>query len=420
MKRYIDTVALFLLLVTLFPGVSLAKTKAKSGSSNAEEILEKGRQAFLRYDFEEASDLFDQYRNMKTKAKQELPENFEELETKLEIAANAFDRVQKIEVIDSISMPRSTFVQSYRLSRSAGKIGYLEELEIKELTGEPELAFLSERGDYLINVTSDPEGYLRLRENNRLLDGSWESRETLTGDFEQSGNYLYPFMSSDGQTLYFANDGEESIGGLDIFVAQKEPISGEFLQPLNLGMPFNSPYDDFMMAIDEENGIGWWATDRNSPEGNVTIYVYLIDDIRKNYPSDTENLVDLALLEGYKSTWEEDNLENYKSKLSTLPEVKKNQENKNEEFILPLGNGKVYYKFTDFKNRKASDLMKQYLLKEKELIKKEDALSQYRQDYKTNKSLQNKIQSLEEEVLDLKSGLNSIRTEILRLEKTGK
>ena len=420
MKRYIDTVALFLLLVTLFPGVSLAKTKAKSGSSNAEEILEKGRQAFLRYDFEEASDLFDQYRNMKTKAKQELPEDFEELETKLEIATNAFDRVQKIEVIDSISMPRSSFVQSYRLSSSAGKIGYLEELEIKELTGEPELAFLSERGDYLINVTSDPEGYLRLRENNRLLDGSWESRETLTGDFEQSGNYLYPFMSSDGQTLYFANDGEESIGGLDIFVAQKDPISGEFLQPLNLGMPFNSPYDDFMMAIDEENGIGWWATDRNSPEGNVTIYVYLIDDIRKNYPSDTENLVDLALLEDYKSTWEEDNLENYKSKLSTLPEVKKNQENKNEEFILPLGNGKVYYKFKDFKNRKSSDLMKQYLLKEKELIKKEDALSQYRQDYKTNKSLQNKIQSLEEEVLDLKSGLNSIRTEILRLEKTGK
>lgn len=420
MKRYIDTVALFLLLVTLFPGVSLAKTKAKGGSSNAEEILEKGRQAFLRYDFDEASDLFDQYRNMKTKAKQELPEDFEELETKLEIAANAFDRVQKIEVIDSISMPRSSFVQSYRLSRSAGKIGNLEDLEIKELTGEPELAFLSERGDYLINVTSDPEGYLRLRENNRLLDGSWESRETLTGDFEQSGNYLYPFMSSDGQTLYFANDGEESIGGLDIFVAQKDPISGEFLQPLNLGMPFNSPYDDFMMAIDEENGIGWWATDRNSPEGNVTIYVYLIDDIRKNYPSDTGNLVDLALLEDYKSTWEEDNLENYKSKLSTLPEVKKNQEIKNEEFILPLGNGKVYYKFTDFKNRKASDLMKQYLLKEKELIKKEDTLSQYRQDYKTNKSLQNKIQSLEEEVLDLKSGLNSIRTEILRLEKTGK
>lgn len=311
----------FVLIISIFMcgTIEIDAAKAKSKSLSAEELLEKGRTAFLNYDFEEAADMFDQYRTAKSKAKQEVDEGFEELEAQLEIATNSFDRVQKIVIIDSLSVPRKTFYNSYRLASSAGKIGDVSQSFKGELPSGPQPGFISEEGDYVISV-APKDGNLGLVENYKLLDGTWMSRETLTGDFEKTGNYAYPFMSSDGQTLYFANDGEESMGGYDLFVAQKDPISGEYRQPLNLGMPFNSPFDDIMMALDEENGIGWWATDRNSPDGKITIYVYLVDEIRKNYPDDTENLVELARIDNYKATWQPGKEKEYKAKLNSLPE----------------------------------------------------------------------------------------------------
>ena len=37
--------------------------------------------------------------------------------------------------------------------------------------------------------------------------------------------------------------------------------------PENVGMPFNSPYNDYMYVIDEFNDLGWFASDRYQPEG---------------------------------------------------------------------------------------------------------------------------------------------------------
>lgn len=395
-----------------------AKTKSKAKAPSAEEVLEKGREAFLNYEFDEASDLFDQYRTLKNKAKQEVGEEFEELELQLEVASGAFERVQKIVVIDSLSLPANIFYRNYKLSESAGRIGKPGELGVDDVNVSNELSYLSEKGDYFVGVAPDREGNLRLWESQLLLDGSRETRESLAGNFDKSGDYAYPFMSSDGQTLYFANDGADSMGGYDLFVAQKDPISGEFLQPLNLGMPFNSPYDDFMLAIDEENGIGWWATDRNSPDGNVTVYVYLIDDVRKNYPSDTDNLEEFARLSDYRATWEPGQSGKYKEKVKALSDMKVKGEEKGKDFEFPLGNGKVYTSLGDFRNRKASDMMKQYLVKEGELEKKRATLAQMRRDYKTNKSLASKIMPLEVEVEELQANLKATKSEILRLEKS--
>ncbi len=72
---------------------------------------------------------------------------------------------------------------------------------------------------------------------------------TASRCIERQRRQQLPFFMSDGVTLYYANDGDESIGGYDIFISRK----GEdgFLQPQNIGMPYNSPYDDYMLAIDE-------------------------------------------------------------------------------------------------------------------------------------------------------------------------
>lgn len=403
----------FLLIIV---GINLCMAiTPKKKNPDAEEVLKQGREAFNNYDFEEAADLYDQYRSLKTKAKQPIDEELDIWEKELEIATNAFERVQKIVIVDSISVPAKNFFDSYRLAPSAGYL--LPSSSIEGLHGEQNTVYKNENGDYLIFPKENEDGDNRLYEKSLLLDGNWDEKETLIGDFEKSGDYVYPFMSADGQTLYFANDGEDSMGGYDIFIAQKDPITGEYRQPLNLGMPFNSPFDDFMLAIDEENGLGWWATNRNNFEDKVTIYVFLYQDIRKNYPSDIENLSDFAKVTAYKATWTDDKFQPITPIMPALSQTL-HAEDRKVDFELPLGNGKTYYHYSDFRNRKASDMMKQYLNKKNELNTQETILSQLRDKYRLNKNNKDEILAREEKVTELRAQVKALKSEILRMEKS--
>lgn len=290
---------------------------AKSKSKDPEVVLQEGREAFLEYRFEDAEELFDQYRTMMKKAKKEVSEQLEQWESELEHAQNAFDRVQKIVVLDSISVPRKEFYRAYKLSATAGQVGNLSDLGVKSGLKTMEAGYLNEDADFLI-IPIWENGEYRLRESRRLLDGSWETIEGLEGIDAMSGDYLYPYLGADGQTFYFANNGEGTMGGLDIFVAQRDPITGEYRQPLNMGMPFNSPYDDLLMVVDEEKGIGWWATERNQLEDDITIYVFVYDEVRKNYPENAENKENFARIIDYKQTWEEDTYGKYGSLIDSL------------------------------------------------------------------------------------------------------
>lgn len=406
------------ILVIISTGQLYAKTTSKK-SPSPEEVLAQAREAFFDYDFESAADLYEDYEALIKKAKKDPDENLDIWKEELEIASNAFDRVQRIMIVDSIAIKKNKFFDAIRLSDSAGQLGWLQDLDNNLPVSDNNAAFINDSRDYFITSVPNDQGELRLFEGRRLLDGSWETKDVLEGDFEQSGDYLYPFLSGDGQTFYFANNGPESMGGLDIFVAQKDAITGEFLQPLNLGMPFNSPYDDFMMAIDEETGLGWWATDRNNFENEVVVFVYLLDDIRRNYPPDTENLAALAKITDYKSTWEEPRMNIYNDVLRNFSEKKRKlNSNDSEDFVLNLGNGKTYHKYSDFKNRKASDLMKQYIAKKKELEKKENLLKELRLKYKKDKNLANKILADEEEIDKQRAQVTNLKNEVLRLEKS--
>lgn len=104
------------------------------------------------------------------------------------------------------------------------------------------------------------------------LINNWSDPEPLNTLNEQ-GNVNYPYLMADGVTLYYASDGEGSLGGYDIFVTRYDSESSSYLRPDNIGMPFNSPANDYMYVIDELNNLGWFASDRYQPEDKVCIYV---------------------------------------------------------------------------------------------------------------------------------------------------
>lgn len=85
------------------------------------------------------------------------------------------------------------------------------------------------------------------------------------------GRETFPFISESGR-LYFASDGQVGLGGLDIFVAIPEFSS--FSRPYNVGKPVNSSEDDFTFVINEDNKLGYFASNRNGGEGLDDIYSF--------------------------------------------------------------------------------------------------------------------------------------------------
>lgn len=71
---------------------------------------------------------------------------------------------------------------------------------------------------------------MQLYSRIRLLDG-WSEPEPLMSLNEQ-GNVNYPFLMSDGITLYYASDGEGSLGGYDIFVTRYDSEMAIIFVPL--------------------------------------------------------------------------------------------------------------------------------------------------------------------------------------------
>ena len=328
---------------------------------NSLYMLLAGRVAFLNYDFEEANDFFSKYDQAITKAKQKPDEILEIWERELEIAESAFDRVQKITVIDSISVPANRFLEAYRLSPSAGRLLNAGELPNVSSNKRVSQGYINEGKDYMILGVVDANGNSELMETSNLLGSGWQEPTPLPEEINGESGAAFPFMMSDGSTLYFAAEGENSMGGYDIFVAQRDPSTGEYLQPLNVGMPFNSPYNDFMMAIDEETGIGWWATDRNSQPGYLNIYVYQLSDVRRNYSPDDENLSDLAFLTDYRMTQDASKSNEYKEIMKSIASLGNEEQAPDPDFYFPVGNGKVYHHISDFRNREAAKKMTLYL-----------------------------------------------------------
>lgn len=339
--------------------------------------------------------------------------------------------VERIVVVDSLLVDKDNFLSAYRLQPSAGRILSSRELRqagIMPADGEnPGTGFTNEFGDYMIWSQPDEEGILRLNERVKLTDGSWSAAEILPdvlnfpeeiGDTVVYGNAAFPFMLDDGITLYFASDGSESLGGYDIFEAQRDPSDGSYLLPRNIGMPFNSPYDDYMMAIDPLTGAGWWVSDRNQIDGKLTLYVYVLKDDRVNVDPEDEDLSIYATLSGWRDVQNEEDIAEASAVRNEIARIKPVSAKK-QDFTLRIPGGGVYHYFSDFRNNAAASKMRSYLELENKVEKNRKELSDLRHKlYLAGKDRKSALK-LQEKEAQLRLDEQKLRTtlsDIIKLE----
>ncbi len=100
-------------------------------------------------------------------------------------------------------------------------------------------------------------------------DGSYGNPINLGDKINTPERETFPFISDNGN-LFFASNGHEGAGGLDIFMSlpDRDGVFGAY----NLGTPINSPEDDFTFIINEKHKVGYFASNRKGGKGGDDIY----------------------------------------------------------------------------------------------------------------------------------------------------
>lgn len=326
------------------------------------------------------------------------------------------DRVEHIEVVDSMAVDRADFFRHYALGPDAGSLFDATALP-REINGSGKgVGYRSPDGRKMIWAQPDAAGVLRLVESSALSDDSWEQPVPLQGELNRGGAAIYPFMMTDGTTFYFASDGEGSIGGLDIMLTRYD--GEQWLEPQNVGMPYNSPYDDYMMAIDELSGAGWWATDRNRLGDKITVYMFRPNEVRENYPEDTPDIASRAMLTSISNTWrDQQGVAEFLQKFKSASATQTSPAAVEQEFALSLGNGRIYTSLDEFRSPQAREAMEDYLILEDEIRVTQADLNKLREQYaQGDPSAHDDIILLEERIRNQRRQLLDDRNRIITLE----
>lgn len=202
--------------------------------------------------------------------------------------------IQQIMFVDSMVVDKQDFVRHIPLSSECGI------LEMKDSLAQ----YTNEIGDHRLSTYFNPTDSLLHIAVSDYIGNLWTTPTHVNGISNNSANF--PFMMPDGITLYYAQKGEKSLGGYDLFVTRYDEENGAYLRAENLGMPFASEANDYLYAIDEKYQLGYFVTDRRQPEGKVCIYVFVPNTTRKVYQSEAyseEKLHSLARIDRISDTW---------------------------------------------------------------------------------------------------------------------
>ena len=317
---------------------------------------------------------------------------------------------QDIIFIDSIVVDKDKFLSKYNLGSEAGNIYKYNDFFNHSDLQSNSFIYVNEIGDKCYFPIEDAQGNAKLYTSDKL-NGNWTEPVIVEGLYNDKAlsQFNYPFMMPDGVTLYFAATGEESIGGLDA-------DEGRFLEPENIGMPFNSEANDYMFAIDELNNIGWFVTDRNQTEGKVCIYIFIPSETRQTYSTDKysmEEIKEFARISKISKTWK-DGIER-KNALNRLSTIQPKMEQNKEHFSFVINDNILYDKISDFRSKNNITLYRLLKTKKEQLSALDQTIEKARIYYITANSQERKV--LKNEILKSEQQYEVLEITISKIEK---
>lgn len=325
----------------------------------------------------------------------------------------------KVMFIDSVVVDKNDFLRHIPLSKEAGML----------TTKNPKADIANQMGEYenelgLRRIYADGDSTNSQLYTQTKLGDEWGKGSHIS-DFNNQmyTNQNFPFLASDGVTLYFSAEGSESMGGRDIFMSSFDSDNSSWYKPQNVGLPFNSTANDYLLAIDDLDSLGWLVTDRRQPEDKVCVYTFVPTETRQNFNDDDlddEELASFASLHSIKSTWNFGNRNAAMKRLENL--IKRNTAKKSNGNAMSfvVDDNTVITSPTQFKSDKSRQLYKQLVELQAMYASDKTKLETMRENYhRGNKSLSQTILKAEKQLENTKQDISNTEKQIRRIEKQG-
>lgn len=317
--------------------------------------------------------------------------------------------VDKVIIVDSVIVDKEDFLKAYPLSTDLGTLTISDKGDIVQYQTQL-------NGMVLCPVSTSDTTDLQITryylEKGQLTEGEVIEGLGIEGDIN------YPFLMPDGQTFYFAARSDEGYGNYDLYATRYDSDSKRFYQAENMGYPYNSYANDYMLVIDEAANLGWFASDRFQPYGKVCIYTFIPNESRQTIDyetTDIETIRAAASLRSIASIALTDEQKQTKAsalrRLKQLSSTASATTHKDFEFV--LNDTKTCYTFNDFTSSEAKQLCQEWLQKTKNLSALNEQLQQTRD---TSPAARQQILNLETRIMELQDEVHRLEKQIRKTE----
>ena len=106
----------------------------------------------------------------------------------------------------------------------------------------------------------------------KQADGRWGTPVNVGAPINSKYDEDTPFINPEENTIWFSSNRPESMGGFDIFSANKG-ADGTWSAPQNIGYPINTPGDDLFYVSSPDGKHGYFSSIRKGGFGDKDIYM---------------------------------------------------------------------------------------------------------------------------------------------------
>ena len=125
---------------------------------------------------------------------------------------------------------------------------------------------ISKAGDEAYFTAQDLSGKLSIIIGAFKTNGGWNEQQIMP--FSGTHADLEPFLSPDGLRLFFVSNrpvhSEDTTKDFDIWYVERVEKGSDWSQPINVGAPINTAYDEFYPAITNSNNLYYTLAIPNS------------------------------------------------------------------------------------------------------------------------------------------------------------
>ncbi len=186
-------------------------------------------------------------------------------------------------VLEKKEIEYNSFIRLYNLSNIGGSLIVTAEYQSKvdKKKNHTPLIHFPDKAQtiYYSSYGESEKGSKDIYCRNRLPDGKWGLPALVSGNVNTKFDEDFPYLSPNGEYLYFCSKGHNSMGGFDVFRSKFDPENHSFGAPENMDFAISSPDNDLFYVVDSLEKNAYFASSRQSQNGKIHVYKVRVDRV---------------------------------------------------------------------------------------------------------------------------------------------